>query len=195
MRNATRRVFVICLVGGLALAGALAVWAQSEREAYTALAKWKNPRGQEKSARLTIVIERYTTDEEREQLGAALKAGGTTALQQALEKMPATGYVEINEGSRSAAHFTRARDLAGGKLITILTARPLGFIGGADPKAKPKAGYEVGYVSLEVMPGKKGQGDAAPAAKIKMNADGALVVEDYGGGQVWLSEVQPLTAR
>ena len=189
-KHGSYTAFVLCLVGVFALAGVLTVWAQSGREAFTALAKWKSPSGEEKKARLTIVIERYTTDAERQQAIDALKSGGTTALQKVLEKMPATGYIQINDLSRSAVRFTRSLDMAGGRLITLITDRPLGFIGGAEPGAKDKAGYEVGYVSLEVKTGKVGQGDAAPAVKLKLSDEGAVSVEDYGGREVWLSEVQ-----
>ena len=55
------------------------------------------------------------------------------------------------------------------------------------PDAKPKAGYDVAVVIFEVDGAGKGDaGDFAPAAKVKFDDRGALVVEDYAAEAVRL---------
>jgi len=57
------------------------------------------------------------------------------------------------------------------------------------PDAKPKAGFDVAFLLLVLDAGGKGTGEIAPAAKLKVREDGALVTEDYGAQTIWLKDV------
>jgi len=85
--------------------------------------------------------------------------------------------------------FAFPRSTGGGKLVTIVCNEPIVYIGGDIPNAKPKAGYDFGYVLLVLDADGKGTGEVAPAAKLKIRDDGALVTEDYGADTVWLKDV------
>ena len=93
---------VVALSGGAAVTSTL--WAQAAAETFSATASVKGPQGT-MTAPVVVVIERYTTDGERSQAVEALKAGGTSALRQALEKAPAIGYIEV--GQRKNTHQVR----------------------------------------------------------------------------------------
>jgi hypothetical protein len=62
------------------------------------------------------------------------------------------------------------------------------FLGGGVPDAKPKSGFDLGLVLLDTTG--KGSGELVPATKIRVNADGAIVTEDYSGEVISLSNVR-----
>jgi hypothetical protein len=73
-------------------------------------------------------------------------------------------------------------------LLTLVTDRPVLFLGASVPGAKPKAGYDFAVIDLEVDAKGAGSGTIAPAAKVTVK-DGAFVVEDYSGEVVRLTNV------
>jgi hypothetical protein len=74
-------------------------------------------------------------------------------------------------------------------LITVVTAVPIVFIGGGLPDAKAKEGFDFGLVILDTAASGGGKGELVPATKISVNADGAVVTQDYSGEVVTLSNV------
>ena len=71
-----------------------------------------------------------------------------------------------------------------------MTAKPVFHVGAGAAEASPKAGYDLAVVIFEVDGAGKGDaGDLAPAAKVKFDANGALVVEDYGAEAVRLMKI------
>ena len=64
----------------------------------------------------------------------------------------------------------------------ILNGRCIAFVGAGLPNASPRAGFDLGLVLLDVPSSGAGSGELAPAAKLALNAQGALVTEDYGKG-------------
>ena len=110
---------------------------------------------------------------------AAFKAGGEAALRKALVGIAPTGSVKIGAGNPTPTRFTVERPTSNGRLLTILTDQPLAFVGAGVPGAKPKEGYNIAVIDIEVDAKGSGSGSLAPAAKIKMNGD-AFVVDDYG---------------
>jgi hypothetical protein len=58
------------------------------------------------------------------------------------------------------------------------------------PESKVKAGFDLALASFEVDAAGKGTaGELAPAATIKMDANGALDIEDYGAEVVRLTGI------
>ena len=52
------------------------------------------------------------------------------------------------------------------------------------PGAKPKSGYDLGLVILDVPASGPGHGELVPAAKVRLDDQGAVVTEDYGGTDI-----------
>ena len=100
-----------------------------------------------------------------------------------------TGSVQIGAGAVTPTRFTIERPTGDGRLLTILTDRPLVFLGAGLPGAKAKEGYDFAVIDLVVDAKGGGTGTIAPAAKIRMN-QGAFVVEDYGAEAVQLTAVK-----
>src|SRR5919198_3198555 len=77
-----------------------------------------------------IVIERWSTDQERDQLRAALQEGGPDALLRGLQKIkdPA-GYIRTPGSVGYPLRFARQIAMSdGGRRIIIATDRPVSFL-------------------------------------------------------------------
>lgn len=168
------------------LAAAPPALAQGQPEVYNATATLKTAAGAALTAPVVVSISRWTTDAEREEVMGALKAGGTPALQKQIAGMPEAGFLQLGE-VKTPIHFARTLPVGGGKVVTVATSKPVFFIGAGTPGAKAKAGYDVAVAIFQVDGAGKGDaGDLAPAAKVKFDDKGALVVEDYGAEAVRL---------
>jgi hypothetical protein len=174
--------------GALTLAAAClavsAVGAQHGPETFTATAT--ATRGDASAAApITITIERYSSADDRTAILDALRTRGTIGARQALAALSDAGVIEVG-GRRTAIKFAVARPTASGRLVTILTAEPLFFLGAGLPAATPREGYEVAAAILDARDDGAGIGELSPAAKVGVDAAGAVLIEDYGTTVVWL---------
>jgi hypothetical protein len=175
---------------GLTLAF-LAAGAANAQETWTARAEMKTADGKLHTAPVTISLDRMLTSAERGTLLAAFKSGDAAALRKALAAQPSLGFVEGGTKVKVPVKFAFPRSTGAGRIVTIVCDQPIVHIGGDVPNARPKAGYEHAYVLLVLDADGKGSGEVAPAAKLKLRDDGALVTEDYGADTVWLKDVAP----
>jgi hypothetical protein len=178
------RATLAAFIGLLALAPRAGAQAP---ETISATAHVKTSGGVEASAPVQITVTRFSNDRERDQLLAALRKDGTSGVQALLAKAEQVESVQVGS-SQTPIKYIYARTSAGGRLITVLTGTPIAFVGAAKPDAPPKAGFDLGLVMLEVGSG-GGKGEMVPAAKVKLNAQDAIVTEDYSAEVVRLSNV------
>jgi hypothetical protein len=171
---------------GVMLAAFSTVAAQ-KTETISADASVKSAGGVKATAPVVVTIRRYSSDAEREALVTALKQGGTAA-RQLLNKREELGTVQVG-ARQTSIRYAYARTTGSGRLITVVTGEPIAFIGAGLPDAKPKAGYDFGLLLLDTAASGPGRGELVPATKIRVNADGAIVTEDYSGEVVTLSNV------
>jgi hypothetical protein len=158
-------------------------------QTFVATASVKTAAGASITAPVTIVLSRWTSDDEREKAIAALKQG-EAALKTAMDAMPEIGTIQLG-GRTTPVRFARSLDTAGGgKVVTIVASQPILHLGAGLPEAKPRAGYPFAFATFEVdATGKGTAGDLAPAAKLKIADNGALVVDDYGTEAVRLTAI------
>jgi hypothetical protein len=165
------------------------VRAQSTAETFTATASVKTAGGASITAPVVISITRWTSDAERAQAKTALESGGSVALKKALDAMPEAGTIQVGE-RKTPLRYARALDTGAGRLVTVVTTQPILYLGAGAPESKPTAGYDLAFATFEVNAAGKGTaGDLAPAAKLKIGANDAIVVEDYGVEAVRLSGI------
>jgi hypothetical protein len=181
-----RHATVACALGLLTLAASAE--ARQAGETLSADASVKSAGGVKATAPVVVTIKRYSTDGERDALLAALKKGGTESARALLVKRDDLGTVQIGARQTPIKH-AYARSTGAGRLITVVTAEPMVFLGGGVPDAKPKTGFDLGLVLLDTAASGPGRGELVPATKIRLNADGAIVTEDYSGDVVVLSNV------
>ncbi len=158
-------------------------------EVYTARAELRTADGTLHTAPVTVTLDRILTPAEREKLIKAFRAGDAAALKEAMAAQPNLGYVEGGSKARVPVKFAFPRPTGNGKILTIVCSEPIIHIGGDLPDAKPTTGFDVAFLLLVLDAGGKGTGEIAPAAKLKVREDGALVTEDYGSRTIWLKDV------
>jgi len=151
----------------------------------TASVKWK---GKTHTAPVRISIQEMSSEAERTELMAALKKG-THAGKEVLQKMKDRGEIDAGEW-KAPIRYAFARSTGSGRVLSLVTAQPLLHIGAGLPDSKPKTGYDVAVAILVLEADGSGHGEIAPAAKVHMNASGAIVVDDYASAKVWLKGIK-----
>ena len=150
-------------------------------------------------SRIEIMIERWSTDEERDNLRETLLQRGPGALLSALQKVlkrPA-GVVVIpgipgagaRVRTRQARNALFARDIktAKGRQVIIATDQYLAF--GEPTKAWP-SDYKFTLLDIRFGPDGKGVGKLAPPAKVVYNKETKIIeLENYGAQPARLTEV------
>jgi hypothetical protein len=187
----TATVFRLVAMAGV-LTAAMSVsraQAQSTPETFTAKATVKTAAGDSVTVPVVISITRWTTDAERTTVGTALRSGGAAALKKALDAMPDAGTIQIVD-RKTPLKFAYSRSSGAGRLVTVAAAQPIVHLGASAPVAKPKAGFDVALATFEVDAAGTGTtGDLAPAATVKLDANNAIVVKDYGAEAVRLTGI------
>jgi len=188
-------------LGGLALAAALSFWsssvtveAQSRQPIERLLATSVNMSnvGAANAGRIEIVIERWSSERERDELIATLKDKGSDALLRALQKLPRVGYIRRANGATVGwdLHFARERKLEdGGRQIVLATDRP---ISAWEAMNRPRSmDYDFTLADIRFDGDGKGVGKLSVAAKIRTDKEtGAIEIEDFGSEPVRLTDVQ-----
>jgi hypothetical protein len=147
--------------------------------------------GTPNAGRIEIVIERWSSDRERDELIATLRDKGSDALLSKLQGMPRVGYIrDANGGSIGwDLHFARERKLEdGGRQIVLATDRP---ISAWEAFNRPRsADYDFTLADIRFDGDGKGVGKLAVAAKITSNPKtGAIEIENFASEPVRLTEV------
>lgn len=143
------------------------------------------------AGRVEFVIERWSTDRERDELIATLRDKGSDALKDKLQDLPRVGYIrDANGGSVGwDLHFARERKLEdGGRQIVLATDRP---ISAWEAFNQPRsAEYDFTLAEIRFDGDGKGVGKLAVAAKITANPKtGAIEIENFASEPVRLTEV------
>jgi hypothetical protein len=139
---------------------------------------------------IDIVIERWSTDQERERLRDVLVEKGADKLLDALKDIkPRTGYLRTSTSLGWDTYYARETPFGdGGRRIIVATDRRMSF---AERSNQPRSvDYEFTLVEIRLDKNGKGQGKYAVAAKISYDKDTRTVeIENYGIEPVRLTEV------
>lgn len=162
---------------------------QATPETFTATAT-AQAAGKSAAEPVKIVINMYIADADRTALGQVLRTGDIAATVQALQKLPDLGTVEVLGKSTPIKYaFSRSMGPGAGRMVTVVTAQPIHYVMAGQSGDKPKEDYPFGVALLILDAEEKGDGEIDPAARIKLDASGAIVVDDYGVVKVWLKNV------
>jgi hypothetical protein len=178
---------LLSMIGLVAICAATATSSQTG-ESYTATASIATEGGATASAPITITVIRPTPEAEAAKLKAAFEHGGAAALRQALAGVEPAGSIRIASGTPIPARIAIERPTDQGRLLTLVTDRPLLFLGAGLPDPKPREGFEFGIVDVIVSNTGGGEGTMSPAAKVTVR-QGAFVVDEYAGGVLRLTNV------
>jgi hypothetical protein len=141
---------------------------------------------------LDIVVERWSTDEEREKLrGVLVEKGGGDALLSAVQHIkPRCGYIRTSRSLGWDIQYCREAPLPdGGRRVILATDRPLSF---REARNRPRSiDYQFLLVEMRLNKDGKGEGKLASAAKVSYDKDTQTVeIENYGQEPVRLTQVE-----
>ena len=197
---------------GLALAAALVVQtglagAQEEqeektRETYRARATTLGlgVSGRPTKTRLTIKIDRWTTDEEHNQLITTLVEKGSEDLLKALQKQEVAGFVEFATPSHPPAtrlRYAREIRVEGKRIIRLATGQPItaytpftSDLPDPDIAGDFAVSFLFSLIQLRLDENNEGDGTLCLAVQIKYDKENAkLLVENYSHDRVRLTGI------
>jgi hypothetical protein len=151
--------------------------AQTAPEAFTSAVQAKTAVAAS-ATYIRIQIDRYTSEEDRKTMTEALTHGGYPAFVQALRKAPAVGHIEIGD-KKFTLRWAREQPTPKGRTISLATDAPVYFVGGGQADAKPREGFQLAVVNLTVDEFGLGTGTMAAAARVKLDGQGGVLIEDY----------------
>src|SRR5262245_34932033 len=157
-------------------------------ETFTANLQATGARGGAAAATIQIDIQRYTPDHDRTTVESALKTGGYPAFLTALRKAPEVGAVSFGE-QKWPIRWARETKNEKGRSIVVITDQPIFFVGGGRADAKPRAGYEVALIRMDVDDVGLGRGTMAAAARVRPGGDAGVQIDDYADKPITLTTV------
>jgi hypothetical protein len=177
---------MVALLIGSAVAAQVA--SNSEPERFTANAVNVSNVGRTGATPLDLVIERWSTDSERDRLMEIFKAKGPDGLLDALRDLPRVGYLRTPDSLGYDLRYARQMPGEdGGRRIVLITDRPIGFW---EARNRPRTiEYPFTLVELRLNADGRGEGKLSIATKITLNGD-VLVLENYANQPVMLNDIR-----
>jgi hypothetical protein len=145
------------------------------------------------TAPMTIRIDRYTSEHARTAMTDALKYRGYPGFLAALRDSPVVGSIDV-AGQKFPIRWARQEPNGAGRTITIVTDKPVYFVGLGKPGAKSTSGYEVAVAKLDLDASGGGNGIMAAAARVKPRDVTDVQIDDYAEAPLQLS-VAPSAPR
>jgi hypothetical protein len=158
-------------------------------ETFRASARVSNEAGLAGAAYVDIHIDKYSADKDRDAIVAEFKSGGYPALLTALKKAPPVGTVKVGSETFVVRWARQQRSGENKRTISVVTEKPVLFVGGGSVNAKPREGYELAVVQFEMDDSGVGSGTMAAAAKIKPGGANGFEIDDYADQPIKLVSI------
>jgi len=178
-------VLLVMLAAG---SGQLISQSRGAPETFTANAHVQGGSTGAAAATVQVHIQRYTPEFDRTSVETALKTGGYRSFVSALKKAPEVGSVTVGD-QKFPIRWAREQPSGKGRTIVVVTSEPMFYVGGGRVDAKPREGFEVGLIQLQVDDVGLGNGTMAAAARVKPGGEAGVVVEDYADKPIKLVTV------
>ena len=171
------KLFFAPMLAILALVGATAASAQ-KREHISATAMGTATQ-MGKLVSIDIIINEYSTEQDKGALKEAFEADGSEGLANALDKMKAKGRIAITGTLGYDLNYIRIFKMPdGSRLIRFATDRPLRFGEMWASTRSTEYALSVGEIVISSVKGKT-KGTIIPAAKLKLNKERDVEIEAY----------------
>ena len=76
-----------------------------------------------------------------------------------------------------------------GAIAVVVTDKPVFFVAGGRADAKPRTGYEVALVQIQLDATGQGRGTMAAAARVRPDGDGGVLLDDYAEEPIQLTSI------
>ena len=137
-----------------------------------------------------MVVNRWSTDAERDRLLTVLMEQGPEKLLETLQKMPRVGYIRTPNSIGYDLHFARKTPLPdGGERVVMATDRYINFWEAVN---RPRSiDYPFTVIELRINPNGEGEGKMSLATKITADKESkTIVLENYATQPVLLQSVR-----
>jgi hypothetical protein len=191
----TLSLLSLVVVASIGIAAA-AAQTHGEREKFTAFAVNLDgtPVAPTGAGVVEIVVERYSSDDERDRLLKALMVKGPEKLLDTLQSLPRVGYIRTPNSIGYDLHYARKAPLPdGGERVVLATDRYISFWEAAN---RPRTiDYPFTLIELRLNRDGVGEGKMSIATKISMDKDKKQIeLENYGTQPVLLTSVRRVSA-
>jgi hypothetical protein len=185
----TNTLLIALLLGAPTWAGAQAARPTTGApEIFNATATAKNASGAISGA-LEVRVTRYTPDFDRKTVEEALRLGGYPRFVTTLRNAPDVGQLVLGGGQPYTIRYARETVAADGRTIVLVTDRPVYFVGSGRADPKPRAGFEVAVVQIQVDGTGRASGTMAGAARVRPKGDGGVLLDDYADQPIALTNI------
>jgi hypothetical protein len=162
-------------------------------ERFVAFAVNMGTPGPAASGTVEMVVNRWSTDAERDRLMKVLMDNGPEKLLDTLQKMPRVGYIRTPNSIGYDLHFARRTPIAdGGERVVMATDRHISFWEAAN---RPRSiDYPFTIIEIHLKADGEGEGKMSLATKITAEPESkTIVLENYGTQPVLLQSVHKET--
>jgi len=135
---------------------------------------------------VVVQIDRYTPAHARTTMTDALKHSGYSGFLNALREAPIAGALSIGD-QKWTIRWARQVPNGSSRVVSIVTDKPVAFVGAGRTDAKPKAGYEVALAQFTVDASGNGTGTMAAAARVKPGGETGVRIDDYAEKPITLT--------
>jgi len=142
------------------------------------------------SATIEIVVNRWSTNAEREKLMSVLMEKGPEKLLDVLQSMPRVGYFRNLQSIGYDIHYSAKTNLPdGGERVVLATDRRIGFW---EASNRPRSiDYPFTVIELHLNADGEGEGKMSIATKITGDKENQIItLENYGTQPVLLQSVK-----
>jgi hypothetical protein len=163
---------------------------QGKPERFTAMAVNMGDIGAPGAGIVEMVVERWSTDAERDRLFNTLLEKGPEKMLDALQDLPRVGYIRTPNSIGYDIHYARKAPLPdGGERIVMITDRYIGFW---EAMNRPRTiDYPFTVIELRLNRDGEGEGKLSLATRITTDKDRKeIVLENYGTQPVLLKSVR-----
>jgi hypothetical protein len=143
---------------------------------------------------ISITVERWTTDEERNAMFVALRDGGTDVLVKAMQEMDA-GYIQIGMSLGWRLRVASTWQTEEGRNVRIATDRPVHIM--ENYQGTRSRDYPIGLIEFILPPEGKGEGTLLAATQVRFDDQGRIEVKSLPNntGAQTLSMVQKVMPK
>jgi hypothetical protein len=183
-----RTTLLAFLVVSLSVSAAATSGAVPER--FTAFAVSMTNGATGRTSNLELVVDRWSTSADRDDLAAALDELGPDALLKRIQARPRIGYVRVAGRIGNDIPFARqVQHSDGSRRIVVVLPRRLAFNEVIPASASADYPYTVIELRLDAAGGGDGRMSVGTRIKVHRGSD-QIEHEDFGGGAVLLKDVK-----
>ena len=180
-------VMAVTLIAAVVAPAVIA--AQDTEERFRAIAVVMGNVATGRNSSIDIVISRWTTPEEREELLEVLMTGDQDAFRKALAAQEMTGWLKLPNTLRSQLHYAwvRSQREDGSREIIMATDRIIPFV---EAWNRPRSfDYDISIIEMELDENNEGSGIAAVGVKFLVDGNN-LTIENFGTQPVNLNRIR-----